>query len=105
MIFTTVDSSRLFLFEPGNVNHEGIGMGRCIAFLLPNDASLSIVRKCSLYNSNVSFGSKVEAALSPGVMMLNWKSLNIREYMSNVYIRLRELELLIKQVIMIQFYK
>ena len=41
---------------------------------------------------------KVEGAISPGVSMLNWNSLNIPSYISNVYSRLREVDLLVKQV-------
>jgi len=41
---------------------------------------------------------KVEGAISPGITMLNWNSLNIPAYISNVYSRLREVDLLVKQV-------
>lgn len=40
----------------------------------------------------------MEVAISPGVTMLNWNSLNIPAYISNVYSRLREVDLLVKQV-------
>lgn len=40
----------------------------------------------------------MEVAISPGVTMLNWNSLNITAYISNVYSRLREVDLLVKQV-------
>ncbi|KAK3736698.1 hypothetical protein QZH41_011488 [Actinostola sp. cb2023] len=41
---------------------------------------------------------KVEAAISPGVIMLNWNSMNIKNYIKNVYSRLRQVDLLVKQV-------
>ncbi|EDO32004.1 predicted protein [Nematostella vectensis] len=41
---------------------------------------------------------RVDAAISPGITMLNWNSLNIENYCKNVYTRLRELDLLIKTV-------
>ena len=41
---------------------------------------------------------QVEGAISPGITMLNWNSLNIPSYISNVYSRLREVDLLVKQV-------
>jgi len=41
---------------------------------------------------------KVDAAISPGVTMLNWNSLNTPSYISNVYNRLRQVDLLVKQV-------
>ena len=40
----------------------------------------------------------MEGAISPGITMLNWNSLNIPSYISNVYSRLREVDLLVKQV-------
>ena len=40
----------------------------------------------------------MEGAISPGITMLNWNSLNIPSYISNVYTRLREVDLLVKQV-------
>ena len=42
--------------------------------------------------------SQVEAAISPGLTMLNWNSLNIPKYLRNIYVRLREVDLLIKEV-------
>ena len=41
---------------------------------------------------------QVEGAINPGIIMLNWNSLNIPSYISNVYSRLREVDLLVKQV-------
>ena len=39
--------------------------------------------------------AKVEAAIEPGLTMLNWTSLSLDAYMDSVYEALKELELLI----------
>ena len=39
--------------------------------------------------------AKVEAAIEPGLTMLNWTSLSLDAYMDSVYEALRDLELLI----------
>lgn len=42
--------------------------------------------------------TKIEAAIEPGLTMLNWTSLNLDTYMDCVYETLGELELLIDRV-------
>lgn len=41
--------------------------------------------------------AKVEASIDPGLVMLNWTSLNIDTYIESVYDSLEELELLINR--------
>lgn len=41
--------------------------------------------------------AKVEASIDPGLVMLNWTSLNIDTYIESVYESLEELELLINR--------